>query len=237
MFNENFSLRIETLVKLVQLIITSANPTMEPTHNCISIIIHQIINKSQKSYIRFFWFLIILMAFICLYIYMPPLFIKFIGKPVIDMKVEDNSINLVPFPAITICTGVFAKNNIVAQFDNPSEFDDERKRIFAINFQACNPTFIQNYPNCCGSKTDEDVIDFLDKNSLTVEEVFAICSLNKLRSNCSLVVNRVLTDRGFCYRVNAQGHSAIFNPGVISEDFDCFKLTGKTRVWIKLDLR
>lgn len=209
---------------------------MEPTHNCISIIIHQIANKSQKSHIRFFWFLVILMAFICLYIYTPPLFIKFIGKPVIDMKVEDNSIELVPFPSITICTGVFAKNGIVHQFDNPSEFDEEKKRIFSISYQACTPTLIQLFPDCCGNKTDEHVVNYLNKSSLSVEEVFAICSLNNLRSNCSLVVNRILTDRGFCYRVNAQGYHAIFNPGVISEDFDYYKLTGKIRFEIKLYL-
>jgi hypothetical protein len=175
------------------------------------------------------------MSFICLYIYIPPLFLKFIGKPIIDMKIEDSPINTVPFPAITICTGVFAKDNIVNHFKNPDEHDEVKKLIFAASFQACDHSYIQNFPDCCGNKTDENIVDYLDQSSLSVEEVFAVCSIDKFDTNCSYVVDKILTDRGFCYRINAQGYHAIFNPGVLSDDFDNYKLTGKDLWEVRFD--
>ncbi|KAL7014498.1 hypothetical protein ACKWTF_015968 [Chironomus riparius] len=199
---------------------------MEPTHNFVSILIHYVANKSQKFHIRLFWFLIILMSFCSLWIYIPAAYTKFIGQPIIDVRIEENPVELVPFPAITICTGVFAKNEVVKFSDNAAELDEDNQKIFSISSQACDPSDVQHSPSCCGNKTDENVVDLLNQNTLDVEEVFAICSLNEVRLNCGSIFNKILTDRGFCYRINAQGYQTIFNSGVISDDFDSYKLTG-----------
>ena len=196
---------------------------IELTHNFLSIANRFIFNKNVKIHIKLFWLLIILSSLSGFLFYINSAWNKFIVTPIIEIKIERRSIQSAPFPAITICSPVFARDELVTQndiFGDSSNLTDYQKDVLAANVQACNPTYSELYPEWLKFKSSENIVKLLEACSLKIDEIFAHCVLNNLIINCNLIFKKVLTDRGFCYTTKSQGYHAIFNPGVLSEDFN-----------------
>lgn len=211
---------------------------MEPTHNSLSILKRFIFNKNVKFYIKLFWLFIILLTFCGFLFYINALWIKFIVTPIIETKTMKRSIQSAPFPAVTICSPVFAKNGIVTEDDidgNCSNLTEYQMEVLASSTQACNPNSSKSYQDWCGNSTSQNIVKLLDASSLTIDEFFTTCVLDNLVLKCSLIFKKVITDRGFCYTTNSQGYHAIFNPNVLSEDFDSHKATGISKSFKKFD--
>ncbi|XP_070508360.1 uncharacterized protein [Chironomus tepperi] len=212
---------------------------LEPTHNSLSIANRFIFNKKVKIYIKFLWFLIILTSFYGFFFYIFEAWNKFIVTPIIDIRTEKRSIQSVPFPAVTICSPVFAKNNFVTFGDiagNLRNLTDYQLQVLAANAQACDSGYTEAYPDCCGDDTSQNIVKLLEESSLDIDDIFTTCVLDNLWIECSMIFKKVITDRGFCYTTNSQGYHTIFNPGVMSADFDSHKSTGISKSFKRFDV-
>jgi amiloride-sensitive sodium channel len=135
----------------------------------------------------------------------------------------------IPFPAITICSPVFAKDNLVNYIKFGKFFDQTGKNMtareqnyFAANYQACNPSndlgdydVISRYLQ---DRTDFDIKRLLEESSLQMYELMLLCGKNGTITHCEDLFNRVLLDYGFCYTFNMQHHGLIYTD-IVSESF------------------
>jgi len=99
----------------------------------------------------------------------------------------------------------------------------EDQNYLASNIHACNPESAGSLKNNVMNRTNNNIIQLLNKSSLILPEVLLNCAYQSIVLDCSYVFNRVLTDRGYCYSFNLQGFNTIFNEKIISEDFHSYK--------------
>ncbi|KAG5680506.1 hypothetical protein PVAND_010013 [Polypedilum vanderplanki] len=155
-----------------------------------------------------------------------------------DIAVRQNQIFVseIPFPAVTICSPVFARSEILAYKNysstniaiHPEVLDNLNSTIanyLIANQHACNPYYVAVSEKIEKLRTERNIVKLLNESFLNVDEVLSTCAFGSRLINCKQIFNRVLTDRGFCYSFNMQGFNTIFNSDVISEDFNSYKRT------------
>lgn len=74
----------------------------------------------------------------------------------------------------------------------------------------------------CQKRTQKNISKLLRDSSLDVNDLFAACRFKKNYIKCEKILNRVLTNNGYCYTLNMQGYHTIFNENTISTDFDSY---------------
>ncbi|KAG5666157.1 hypothetical protein PVAND_017708 [Polypedilum vanderplanki] len=198
-------------------------------------------NKKVNKFLRLFWFFSLLLSISVLLWYAKGLYVKLNFEPEINVRVKFKSMSEIPFPAVTICDSVFAKNNSInfIQYFNNKRLNSQKnmtvegKHIMAANIHVCAPHlsfFNQDFDD---KRSDFDIVKVLNDSSLRTDEIFLLCSYKKtLAADCNNIFNKVLTDNGFCHSANMQGYNTIFNKNVLSKDFDSYKRKNISSSWL-----
>ncbi|XP_070498112.1 pickpocket protein 28-like [Chironomus tepperi] len=186
-----------------------------------------------SKYTRVFWSLVVLTSIGGLLFNNYLLYQKLNEIPDISIRTSQIFTNEIPFPAVTVCTSLFAKNQLGRYFyatksvrANPNvdlNLSIQDQNYLASNIHACNPETAESFRNNVKNRTKTNIVHLLNESSLTLHEVLLNCAYQSIVIDCSYIFNRVLTDRGFCYSFNLQGFNTIFNEKIISEDFYSYK--------------
>ncbi|KAG5680507.1 hypothetical protein PVAND_010014 [Polypedilum vanderplanki] len=154
--------------------------------------------------------------------------------PDIVIRKNQKFLGEIPFPAVTICSPVFSRPELLYYPNYSSDTLKSNIKVLAkitpneanyyiSNMQACNPSYTAVIEVIKTIQTRNNTVELLNESFLSVDEVFAMCHYAAKLTECKRLFNRVLTDRGFCYSFNMQGFNTIFNADVISDDFNSYK--------------
>jgi hypothetical protein len=188
-----------------------------------------IFGSSRKF--RIFWAIAFILSIFGMSYYAYGVYRKFTISPDIGLTVHLISIREIPFPAITICSPLFARDSL-ANFSNfYSELSANNgkspilsqieQNYLAASVQACSPASANSVLKSCQNRTNFHTSKLLFNASLAVNEQFAACRYKKKYINCEDLLHRILTNNGYCYTLNMQLHT-IFNRDVVSDDFDSY---------------
>lgn len=199
--------------------------------------INFIFNTSKSKFFRFFWTFALICSFcgFCYYIY--GAYIKLRLYPDVVLKITQRPMHELSFPAITLCTPVFAKRELIdfRYFQNSSfpwmdsePSDNECKYLIANEHFCQNPALGLIIPRCKNTSIDK-IVQVLSESSLKAAELISnkassprfAESVNKTLSPLHKY-DKVLANQGFCFTSNLQNHNVIFNDA-ISADFDSYK--------------
>ncbi|XP_070498133.1 pickpocket protein 28-like [Chironomus tepperi] len=107
--------------------------------------------------------------------------------------------------------------------NEPLNLSIQEQNYLASNIHTCMPTLAFLAKRHTKERTSNNIVKLLNDSFLTINETLMNCAYKEVLSDCSVFINRVLTDRGFCYTFNLMGFNTIFNDKTISEDFHSYK--------------
>lgn len=109
---------------------------------------NSIFADNQKKLVNFFWILILLCSFsgFCFYFYSA--FVKWQKTPDVVMDLREKNSKDFPFPAITICSPLFARDNLsnfynfihnfeISKHNNLSKPSKSECEFFGVNINWC----------------------------------------------------------------------------------------------------
>lgn len=187
-----------------------------------------IFDTNYKDIVRIFWFLIFLCSsYVCI-INTHGNYLQWRVNPDKDKAIVFRPSIEVSFPAITICSKIFAKHRLA----NYLKFSDYLRKVDAsteeTKFMIANlhrfsvpPTMIDTIKMEKKFSQEFDIVDYLNKSQYSIEELFFDCKLGEKGIDCSKIFKRVLTHHGICFAFNQEGFHTIFNDR-ISHDFDFY---------------
>ncbi|KAG5676491.1 hypothetical protein PVAND_006322 [Polypedilum vanderplanki] len=188
---------------------------------------------NQNRSIRIFWICAFFLSIIGLGYYAYGVYMKWSINPDIGLTIRMRPMREIPFPAITICSPLFARDSLANYSNYYAEFTSksgkiipflkpEEQNYLAANIQACSPTSSSMVMKGCANRSDKNFPKLLRESSLDVSELFAACRFKKNYMKCEKILNRVLTNNGYCYTLNMQGYHTIFN-NEISKHFESYR--------------
>jgi acid-sensing ion channel, other len=134
----------------------------------------------------------------------------------------------IPFPAITICSPMIFNNDFDQTFHDPLLHKDslrklsvDEQNLLQVKSLIChtNSTRMMAILELTKNRTRRDFVKLLKEKSLMIDESFYDCYDEEGHKPCSGIMERSLTDIGFCYTYNMQSYDTILNEDVISSDF------------------
>jgi hypothetical protein len=150
---------------------------------------------------------------------------KWQNEPDIAVKTSQRPLSEIPMPAITVCSPRFEKwarrDYRIGQWDVTQE--DVNFRL--ANMHWCYPPFAESYSRQSSNRSGESIVELLERKSASIKRTFFACRYKELDTDCSKILNRVLTDSGLCFAFNMQGFDTIFDAKAISRDFHSYKRT------------
>jgi amiloride-sensitive sodium channel len=195
-----------------------------------------VFNGNRRMATRVFWILSLAISLISFGYYAGNGYRKWLIEPDISTNMRRALVKEIPYPAITICTPLFGRSELVRMREyidklQPPDWRFEESYLnvtqrdqMAATFEACYADiftgYISNLP-----RISRDNVRLIGETYLNVDEALTQCVKVAGNEKCGGYFNRVLTFRGFCYSFNMQGFSAIFNTDVISNDFRSYKRT------------
>lgn len=146
-----------------------------------------------------------------------------------------------PFPALTFCSSIFAKNSsfVYAEmigeiYKNPNylnEIDKIQRDSFIANSNWCAPNIVAPAMNMSNlTEFDVDIMKVLSESRPSLEEFIHECRIKNQVISCSKLFTRLLTYKSFCYSFNLLNLKNIFNSQV-SEDFFTDDLKNENEIW------
>ncbi|XP_070505632.1 pickpocket protein 28-like [Chironomus tepperi] len=185
--------------------------------------------QHNNNFTRIFWSLSLIMSLIGLFYNGKRLFIKLNISPDIGISVKHELAREVPFPAVTFCMPLFAKNGLANYSYYVSEYHkngkqnllnltETDKKFLTSNSLKCAINRLQPLEECCNDTDISDILQLMDKSQLTVEEGLAGCSLRLAITDCNRMFTRILTERGFCFTTNMQNIDTIVKYKMLSKD-------------------
>jgi amiloride-sensitive sodium channel len=201
-------------------------------------------NPKVNKVLRVFWCFILIGSISGLLLYARILYIKLNVEPEINVRIKLRPMSEIPFPAVTICDPIFAKNNMTNYLQY---IYNHRKNIvqnlsateqnhMAASLHMCAPSssWQSSWPaDMFKDRTEFDTVKLLNESAFLTDEIFILCFFRRVRSShCENILNRILTDQGFCFSANMQGYFTIFNRNVVSKDFDSYKRKTINSRWL-----
>lgn len=181
---------------------------------------------SVKKWIRFVWFSIFLLLACGLGFYIYEIVRKYQVDPPTSEEIGQVLKRNLPFPAITVCTPYFARNqtaNLSKFLRDPNQkLSVKEQNQMAANVQACAPHLGSILSGSCSMADNAQIIDILKSRDMSVNESFQQCGVGGYEVSCIKMFNYVLTDNGYCFTYNTEEFSSIFNSKIISDDFKCY---------------
>lgn len=213
--------------------------------------VRYIFNSKFHKSIRIYWTIFFLLSTCGLFFFAYGLYYKWSEYPDFGLKVKWRPIREVPYPGITICSPVFARNNLAnfnevmrslqVKGENFTEFLKIRIKItdfagskplnlsisqqnfLSAGTQACNPNLSESIHRVIRNASNSlNIAQLLYEMTPSVSQVFSICWFQRRKIDCEEIFTKVLTDFGYCFAFNNLNHSEIFTEE-ISEDFQSFR--------------
>lgn len=197
--------------------------------------VRHIFSYNGSKFTKLFWSIIILGSVTTMLFYYYQLYVKLNQIPDINTRTGVRFTRNIPFPAITVCTPIFARYRLINFYNIARQFRmHEKTRLnlsvdeqnyLASNMQTCHPEYGNLAKLASRNRSRNDIVNLLNESFLLTSETFLECGngIFSSKNKCLQLFNRVLTDRGFCYSYNLQDFNIIFNKKTISEDFHCYK--------------
>ncbi|KAG5675383.1 hypothetical protein PVAND_005291 [Polypedilum vanderplanki] len=203
-----------------------------------------IFDKNEKILVRLLWFIIFILSNVGFGFYAYNIYMKWTFEPDILVREKSKLLTDIPFPAVTICSPLFAKNQLanLAQFE--LKFREKKYNVYpnlsqseinymTSNIQTCDLNYLLKLERFYRRRDNNDVLKLLDESFRSIDEVLFGCRRNGAKDRCKKVFIRMITHRGFCYTFNIQGHSVIFNNEDLSSAFDYPNVTAAIDVYPK----
>ncbi|KAG5683738.1 hypothetical protein PVAND_013003 [Polypedilum vanderplanki] len=191
--------------------------------------VRHITDIKRNKISRILWFFLFIGSMCGLIFSAYGIYLKWNVEPESGLRVNYKPMTELPFPSVTICPPVFAhdyKANYTRFIDPDPEsrkrkFSSIEQNYLAANIHRCLPVMGPIVSNC-DNRTRFDTVNLMRHSSICTQDFLRSCILAEKRYNCSAIINRVLTDYGFCYTFNMQDYDEIFN-NVISKDFSSYQ--------------
>jgi amiloride-sensitive sodium channel len=195
--------------------------------------LRHITDQRRNKLSRLFWFCVVCASISLLFFSGYNVYLKWNVEPEIGLRVNQKSMSDLPFPAVTICSPIFARDNLsnftkaadAFKAKNPVKFSSSEQNYFAANSHGCAPSVMKFVMETCKNRTDFNTMKLINESSLYPDEMLKACNFRGLPFACSRLFTRILTDYGYCFTYNMLDHSQLFNEGIISPEFDSFKKT------------
>lgn len=207
-----------------------------------------IFNRNGTKFSRSFWMVAMLVSLAGLGYNFHLLYLKLTQTPDINVRVKQKFTHDIPFPAITVCNPLFARDSLVRYYNISKHWraDTGVNVVTALNLSDVEQQYLESNIQACDTnaailhkrqvtKHDRNVVKLLNESSLQLSEAIINCHYRDVKINCSTCFNRVLTDRGYCFSFNMLGFNTIFNERTISKDFHCYKRTSVAKSLYKFD--
>lgn len=174
--------------------------------------LNSIFAENQKKFVRVFWSLILLCSIFGLTFYLHAAYDKWHKTPDVVMDSREQNSKDFPFPAITICSPLFARDNLsnllkanqIFYKNGDYDFSKKECEFFAANINWCssNSYQVHDIVKVACPKFLEDVnkiqtLQTINQSSLSIEELFGVI---KGRGK----MKRIFTEYGICYSNNMQ---------------------------------
>lgn len=160
-------------------------------------------------------------------------YVKWSTHPDIGARIENLNIREIPFPAITICPQTKMKMEFLSfrntykaywkhfSLTGVSEADAAR---FEAMLQVCNPTLTHKLQLNSSKVSDgQNLVNTLKEISYSIDDSMLLCKFRNKVTNCSLLFNEVITEKGVCYSFNMLNYHELFKPDILHKDFDIFQ--------------
>lgn len=185
-----------------------------------------ILDSKRPSFIRIFWLFAFLTSISFCFFYIRESYVKLAIEPELDTSLIQKSTYEVPFPAITICTNVFAKNHLanVSHFlekvnkEKRLNITTEETKFLIANMHRFSPNLIGTIRRLTKFNQTFNIVDYLHKSQFDIKELMHSCAIAEKPVDCSRYFQRVLTFKGVCFAFNQRSYQSIFRNG-ISHDF------------------
>jgi amiloride-sensitive sodium channel len=197
-------------------------------------------DERRNKFSQFIWFCFLCASISLLFFSGYNVYLKWNVEPETGLRVNYKTMTVLPFPAVTICSPVYARNYLTnyTRLTDPDPASQRRgytpveQNYLAANIHRCQPSNTYNILKHCTNRTRFDTVNLMRDSSINTRDFLRSCSLRGRPTNCSVIVNRVLTDYGFCYNFNMLDYEHIFNEG-LSVDFASYhkKVANHTSQW------
>jgi Amiloride-sensitive sodium channel len=193
--------------------------------------IRYILSKNQQVSTRIIWIIAIILSVCGFSYYIYAASVKYMIEPEIVLKSNDRNAVDFPAPGITICSNLFAKDNLANLYfifknyvalNGTLNLSKSTCDYLAANLHWCQPVaaksfMIMSCPNYTFS--DLNVLELINKSALFTSTAFRGCA----NRECDREISRIFTDFGICFTRNTLSFSSIFNNKTIHDDFKCYK--------------
>jgi amiloride-sensitive sodium channel len=157
-------------------------------------------------------------------------FIKLNYQPDIGVSVNLKRSSDFPFPAITICSGLYP--NEMQKYDESPNDQYEKNNSFRLSIEEQNRFAAFNHvcayrnftttEKVCENRTEINVVKMLQ--GFEYIDGFYNCWIGgKSGENCDELFTRTLTDAGICKTFNMLSYHEMFNSEGLSDDFSIYK--------------
>lgn len=166
-----------------------------------------IFDSKKNKLVRIFWALIFICSFsgFCFYFYVG--YFKWQHSPDVVMDSHEKVSKDFPFPAITICSPLFARENLTIKFDeierDDMQYTKSQCEYYAANSWWCPPkryTFHHRFQNICTPFFNDmermDILELINKSAKTERNFMMNLDFIKLQ--------RIFTSDGICFTYNMQ---------------------------------
>jgi hypothetical protein len=176
-----------------------------------------IVDGRVNRVVRFFWCVTMIGSIAALFLYGRGLYVKLTIEPEIGVHVNLKPLIELPFPAVTICTPVFARDGL-ANLSNfaytlrkgvDANLSVSQQNYLASNYHACVPHLAVDVHNFTRRRNETNVVKLMRESSFEIGEVLITCGFRRTMTDCSSMFRTILTDFGYCFSYNMQGFDAV----------------------------
>lgn len=186
------------------------------------------LKPSREHFIKFILYFLLVCA---LSFYISKISNKYFFNPDIGLSEKTIQAELIPFPALTICSPFMMKS----KYTNYMKYQESFNKGITLNLSVSEQNYLAAKSQSCslhkwkilenGTK-DRNNFNFaklLEESAPSVDDLFVYCSIKGVKKDCNSLLTRALNDHGMCYSFNMQSFKSIFNEVEISSDFHSFK--------------
>ncbi|XP_049809299.1 pickpocket protein 28-like [Schistocerca nitens] len=167
---------------------------------------------------RFFWLLSFLLAVAAATYYITILYQKWDDPVIVTLSPTATPLNVLPFPAVTVCNMNRAKHSIATRIMESQDRDDQSKleKRLLSTFCDLSETETDVTPNITSSW--DAVEKFLVKVGQPCHEMLVVCRYGGETRDCNDLFNPAITDEGICCSFNKVHRNLLFrNPRDLSD--------------------
>ncbi|KAG5683737.1 hypothetical protein PVAND_013002 [Polypedilum vanderplanki] len=204
--------------------------------------LRHITDDRRDKFSKIFWLCVVITSICLLFLSGYNVYFKWNIAPEIGLRVNQKSMADLPFPAITICSSVLARDNLInltkainsVKAGQPIMYTPKEQNYFAANSHICIPDHMKKVNDICKNRTEFNIMKLINESSLNTGEMLKSCSFREISFDCEKLFTRSITDYGYCHTFNMLDHDRIFNQDTISSDFDVFRKTNQLGINMSL---